>query len=460
MFAAAALVVVSALATVTNASAAPESEAGHRPPACSEPPQEPPPLKPTTVTTIGQAYHCIYDNYFSGPTLDSRDLLQPAFAALTQELQRQGVDQANATLPALKGKRDADWAAFSKAYQQIEAKLTDPKVRQAVAEATLRAMVDSLNDNHARWGRPDEGPETVPVGIRVSGTRGPGIDPVATGPVFVTRVAPGSGAANAGIQPGDEILAVNDIPAVLNGKPLEEVLRALGGGQPGHTIKVTLRRPSSGETLTRDVKPVEFPRTPPQVEAKLLPGDVAYVTLPGFAQGYADKVLQAIADLRKDKTLRGVILDLRGNGGGSPQEVSRLLGGWTRSKATSYFCDVRDKCTPNSADATVPLVNLPLVALTDRNCASACDSFTSTVKDLRLGTLVGTRTAGAVSGPGAGFVLDDGSMVILPKLHEIGANRELVNTIGVAPDHVAPLTAAALSAGRDPGIDKALTLLK
>jgi carboxyl-terminal processing protease len=294
----------------------------------------------------------------------------------------------------------------------------------------------------------------------VSGTRGPGLDPAATGPVFVTRVAPGSGAANAGIQPGDEILAVNDIPAVLDGKPLEVVLRALGEVRPDQTIKITVRRPATGETLTREVKPVEFPRTPPQIESKLLAGDIAYVTLPGFGQGYADKVLQAIADLRKDKTLRGVILDLRGNGGGSPREVSRLLGGWTRSKATSYFCDVRDKCTPNSADATVPLVNLPLVALTDRNCASACDSFTSTVKDLRLGTLVGTRTAGAVSGPGAGFVLDDGSMVMLPKLHEIGANRELVDTIGVAPDHLAPLTAADVSAGRDPGVDKALTLLK
>jgi carboxyl-terminal processing protease len=120
---------------------------------------------------------------------------------------------------------------------------------------------------------------------------------------------------------------------------------------------------------------------------------------------------------------------------------------------------VKDKCEPNKADETVPLVNLPLVVLTDRGCASACDSFTSTVKDLKLGTIVGTRTAGAVSGPGRGFLLNDASVIVLPKMHEIGANKEVINTVGVAPDHVAPMTSEALSAGRDPGVEKALSLL-
>ena len=46
-----------------------------------------------------------------------------AFAALTQELQRRGLDQTQATMPALTGNRDADWSAFSRVYQQISAKL-------------------------------------------------------------------------------------------------------------------------------------------------------------------------------------------------------------------------------------------------------------------------------------------------------------------------------------------------
>lgn len=59
-------------------------------------------------------------------------------------------------------------------------------------------------------------------------------------------------------------------------------------------------------------------------------------------------------------------------------------------------CDVSGSCTPQRTDTTTPLLNLPMVALTDRNCASACDAFSDAVKDLKL---VGARTAG-IAGPG------------------------------------------------------------
>jgi carboxyl-terminal processing protease len=101
-----------------------------------------------------------------------------------------------------------------------------------------------------------------------------------------------------------------------------------------------------------------------------------------------------------------------------------------------------------------------LPSLTDRNCASACDSFASAVKDLHLGTLVGTRTAGVVAGPQVPYLLNDGSILALPRYHDIAANQEVVDAIGVAPDHYAPLTAMDLSAGRDPGVAKAVVLLR
>jgi carboxyl-terminal processing protease len=107
----------------------------------------------------------------------------------------------------------------------------------------------------------------------------------------------------------------------------------------------------------------------------------------------------------------------------------------------------------------VPLLHLPLVVLTDRNCASACDAFSGAVKDLRLGTLVGTRTSGIVAAPAAPYLLDDASLIILPAKHELSADRELINGIGVAPDYYVPLTAHDLSTGHDPDITKALTLL-
>ncbi|MEV6967143.1 S41 family peptidase [Hamadaea sp. NPDC051192] len=440
------------------------AESSSRPPACTAPtgqvgqPTTPAPLQPTTITTIGQAYYCIFDNYYSGPELDDRTLLVPAFAALTQELQRRGIDQPRATLPALTGRKDADWTAFSRTYTAIAAALPDDAaVRQAVAEATLLGMVSALDDNHARWTR---GQQRSLLGMKFSGLRVDGADPVVTAPVFVTTVAAGSGAASAGIKPGDEVVAVNGVPLILNGSVSEGVVQWLNTASPAQQITFTLHRPATDTTFTTTVTPVDFPQQSPKADATLLPGDIAEVTIPAFTPGVADQVLNAIAELRKTASVRGLILDMRGNGGGVGAELLRLLGAFVHGKPTSYWCDVRDKCTANHADDTVALVNLPLVVLTDRNCASACDSFASTVKDLHLGTLVGTRTAGMVSGPTLPYALDDNSELTLPSHREIGANRETVDTVGVAPDHLAPATAADLSAGRDAALTKALALLR
>jgi len=222
---------------------------------------------------------------------------------------------------------------------------------------------------------------------------------------------------------------------------------------------VQLHRPATGRTWTVTLTPALYQAPPPAVSAKLLDGDIAYVQLPGFFPGSAGQVLQDISNLAGAVKLHGLILDLRGNGGGTVADPAMLLGAFIHGKAWSYDCDVQGSCTAHYTDSSVPLLHLPLVVLTDRNCASACDAFSGAVKDLRLGTLVGTRTSGIVSAPAAGYLLDDGSLLALPAKHELSADHELINGIGVAPDYYLPLTAQDLSTGHDPDITKALTLL-
>jgi carboxyl-terminal processing protease len=224
-------------------------------------------------------------------------------------------------------------------------------------------------------------------------------------------------------------------------------------------VTVRLHRPATGRTWTLTLVPALYQAAPPPVSAKLLHGDIGYVQLPGFFPGAADQVLQAVHGLAGTARLRGLILDLRGNGGGSPFEVSRLLGAFIHGAAYAYDCDVHGSCPATRTGTDVPLLHLPLVVLTDRNCASACDAFSGAVKDLRLGTLVGTRTAGIVAAPADAYLLDDASLIILPARHELSARHELINGIGVAPDYYLPLTPYDLSTGHDPDITKALTLL-
>jgi len=427
-----------------------------------QPGQQPPPpqLTATTVSTIGQAYNCIFENYFDGPNIEDRTLLVAAFAGLTQELQRRGVDQGIATMPALTGRRDADWQAFAAVYQQIDAHLpADPAVHQAVAEATMHGMVDSLRQNHVDWGR-------IPVmqlptaGITVSGGNGPGaVDPAAVAPLFVKALEDGGAAADAGIKAGDEITSINGAAPFINGRIVKEIVLQLTQPANADPIRLTLRRPTDGKTYDVTVTPRHLSGKQPAVESRVLNGNIGYVKLSGFYTGAADQVVAAVADLRKHADLRGLILDLRGNGGGSPTERARLAGAFVHGKTTDYTCDQHDHCTPNVTDDSVPLINLPLSVLVDRDCASACDSFAAAAKDLHLGSLVGTRTAGVVSGEPHPYNLNDGSAIVMPPRYEIGADHEFVNGIGVAPDYELPVTADTLARGQDVDVDKALELL-
>ncbi|MEU4411018.1 S41 family peptidase [Streptosporangium sp. NPDC023963] len=422
-------------------SSSPAAPDGDCAPATAPPPESAP---PTSVNTLRQAYFCVLDNYYGGPALDSRELLKNALAAYTQDLMRRGADRADLQLPALTGGRDTDWAAFAKVLGT-----GDP----AALRAAITGMVAGLHDNHARWERPSPPPEGGPAGtgiVGVSALQGPRLDPAARPPLFITRVLPGSPAAKADIRPGDIVVKVNGIPPFFGDKVNQGFVDAVAADP----VRITLKRPTTGRIRTVELKEGPITRQPPAVTSRTLPGGVAYVQLPGFYEGAADQVIAKLKD-----TPKAVVLDLRGNGGGSPREVTRLLGAFAHGKVTSYFCPSKGDCVPNRTDDSVPLLGLRLVVLTDRGCASACEDFSAAVRGNGLGTLVGTRTAGAVSGPAAAFLLDDGSVLLLPRVRHLGPDREIIDTIGVPVDHHAPLTALDLATGRDPGVAKALSLL-
>ncbi|MFI9577235.1 S41 family peptidase [Microbispora rosea] len=406
----------------------------------------PPPesAPPTSVNTLRQAYECVLDNYYSGPTLDSKVLLRDALAAYTQELMRRGADRPGLRLPALTGNRDADWAAFA---GMVGA--GDPDALRAA----ITGMVAGLHDDHARVERitPPSGDGPVGTGIAgLSAAQGPRLDPAARPPLFITRVLPGSPADRAGVRPGDIVEKVDGIPAFIGDKVNQSLVDAFASA----TVRLTLKRPTTGRVRT--VKLTEGPLEEQEraVTSKALPGGVTYVKVPGFFEGAADQVIAALKD-----TSTTAVIDLRGNGGGSPREVTRLLGAFAHGKVTSYFCPLKGDCTANRTDDSVPLLGLRLVVLTDRACASACEDFSAAVKDNDLGTLVGTRTAGAVSGPAEAYLLDDNSVLLLPRVRHLGPARELIDTVGVPVDHYAPMTALDLAKGRDPGLAKALSLL-
>ncbi|MEV0590483.1 S41 family peptidase [Nonomuraea cavernae] len=421
----------------------------------------------TTIDVIEQAYFCILGNYYSGATLDARSLLSAGFAALTQELNRNGRDVPDATMPALTGDRKTDWTAFEAAYR----KTTDqvPDLRDKLAVVTLEAIVAGLDDNHARWAqgvkRPPDYYDGDGYGLgfqaNVNGPQVDGNPGVALPPLFVTTVQGGAAQA-AGLRPGDIIESVNGSAPFIDGKATPAIAALYPGYPEARPVRLRLLRQSTGRRWSVTLKPGLYQRdlaALQMVQSKLLDDDIAYVRLRGFAPDAADRVFKAISRLRTGRTLSGVVLDLRGNGGGSPVEATRLVSAFGHGKVTAYQCTVDGKCATSRTDDTVELVDLPLMVLTDRSCASACEHFSSAVKDLRLGRLVGTRTAGVISGPAQPYLLSNNTTLSFPTRHHLGPDREVIDRVGVPPDHHVPLTPKDAAAGRDPALAKALTLL-
>ncbi|MFC5819394.1 S41 family peptidase [Nonomuraea harbinensis] len=456
------------LAAACAAPTPPRGEAGTAAGTVCARPQSPPGAETaTTIDVIEQAYFCILGNYYGGATLDARTLLLAGFAALTQELNRNGRDVPEAAMPALTGDRKADWTAFETVYR----KTTDqvPGLRDELAVVTLEAMVAALGDNHARWAH---GVERHPdaydgdgygLGLQanVDGPQATGNPGTALTPLFVTAVEGGAAHA-AGLRPGDVIESIDGSAPFLDGKATAAIAALYPRYPQARPVRLRLLRESTGRRWSVTLNPGLYQRdlaTLQAVRSKLL-DDVAYVRLRGFGSDAANRVLKAVARLRTGRTLSGVVLDLRGNGGGSPVEAVRLVSAFAHGKITAYQCTAEGDCETMRTDDTVELVGLPLVVLTDRGCASACEHFSSAIKDLGAGRLVGTRTAGVVSGPAQPYLLSDNTLLSLPSRHHLGPDREVIDRIGVPPDHhVAPAPRDA-AAGRDPALAKALTLLR
>jgi carboxyl-terminal processing protease len=365
--------VVASSAVAGNAAGA--QPADDAPPACYQPTRTgPPPTSPgpTTVTTLEQAYYCIFANYYAGPVLNDEVLLLGAFAGMTQELDVLGDDRADATMPALTGDRDSDWTALGTVYQNVVNELpNDPTLRQEVAAATMNGMVSALHDNHARWGYPAQ----QPPGYQSGDSDGLGIVTSPAGalatispnealpPLYISAVQ-GGPAAQAGLKPGDVIEAVDGSAPFVDGEVSPGAISLLNEQYPDEQpVRITLWRPATDRTWTVTLTPALYTPTATAnqpVTSELLSGDIAYVKLTQFAGGTADDVLNAIAALAAGQTLHGIILDVRGNGGGDPNEVATLLGAFEHGEAPDYIVPLtaQDVSTGHDPDVAKALALL------------------------------------------------------------------------------------------------------
>lgn len=212
--------------------------------------------------------------------------------------------------------------------------------------------------------------------------------------VFISVPHEGAPAQLAGLRPGDRIVAV-DGDTVLNMSSVEVSKRLKG--QPGTTVKVTVWRPYVGAD---SVKTFDIVRRKIQEPAVTWWGEprqgIGYIYLASFTDKSPEEVKKALEAFKANPEIKGIVLDLRGNGGGLVESAVKILG-YLLPKGTEVL-RMRGRGTLNEKiykTSGNPIVDkVPLAVLIDGGSASASEIVAGALQDLDRAVIVGNRSFG------------------------------------------------------------------
>ncbi len=203
----------------------------------------------------------------------------------------------------------------------------------------------------------------------------------------------GSPSRQAGVMHGDVLLAIDGdtLPKDYATSLASERLR----GTPGTKLTLTVRRPWTEDTLDIAVTRGKV-RTEPVPYYGVLPSGVGYISLTTFNEKSAQQVKQALLELKKDPALKGLILDLRGNGGGLLESAVQIAGLFVPKGTEIVRTRYRDKDQEKVYRTTQSPVDteLPLAVMVNRGTASSSEIVAGALQDLDRAVIVGERSYG------------------------------------------------------------------
>lgn len=197
--------------------------------------------------------------------------------------------------------------------------------------------------------------------------------------------------ALAGLQKGDIILAIDNLS--MAGKDNSFVSNHLRG-TAGTTFQLKVKRPVTGKVFTVKItrKSIQLPAVP---YYGMRPNNIAYINLSSFTEGCSSDVRKAFIEL-KEKGAKGLVLDLRDNGGGSLSEAVKIVNMFVpkgitlvKTKGKIARANSEYKTTEEPIDTV-----MPIVVLVNENTASASEITAGSLQDLDRGVVLGAKTFG------------------------------------------------------------------
>lgn len=386
------------------------------------------------LTEVAEAYRYLLENHIARPAPDQ--LVQGALTYVVQQAQAEHAitlqpDPRHHTLAGLQEQLQ-DW---HKTYQLG----LDQLHRWAIA-----GMVETLGDPHTafftadelRQFRDDLENETIGFGIRFE---------VREQYLLIKEVLPASPAEEAGLKAGDYVLAVDGLP--VSGTELATVLEQLSG-ERGSTAVLSIYK--SAEKQIHELKLTRAVLSVPEVTGARFRGDVGYIRIVTFGSDAAVQFRDELARLSAAGPLKGLIVDLRGNGGGyivSARDVASLL----MEEGLLMHAVNRNGVEVELWVRNGRPVSFPVRILVNQDTASASEMLAGALRDHQIAKLVGTTTFGKGSAQQI-ITLADGDALKITLEEYYTPNRTVINHVGLEPDiavedDVAQVLAALLSLG-------------
>jgi carboxyl-terminal processing protease len=406
-------------------------------------------LKPADAAaaeTIRQGYDLLLDRFVQEPAPNV--LLNAAYEGIVKGLADKGVQARNQTPPSPEADRERAWTAFEVRLAEL-LKDTAPPDGFSLTGAALTAMASSVDEGHTAYFTPQLYSEFLAQlrgDVRYGGI---GLRPRRPG-ITVAEVFPNSPAEQAGITPGDVILAVNG--ETVEGKTLEQVALLIRGPE-GTSVRLDIDRPRSGEklavTIVRASIKVEFIRT------ELIQDSVAYIQLRSFVDPTVADKFEEFLDQLPETTARGLVIDLRGNGGGRIDLGVRLLNRFIASGPLLDQVDRQGQHRVLSASGPGWARPLPTVVLVDDGTASMGEIFAAALRERGLARIMGRTTAGSVAAAQV-YPLQDGSALQVTIFEIFSGGGARLNRVGLTPDDLYDTSFEDLERGRDIPLEAAV----
>ena len=366
-----------------------------------------------------------------------------------------------------------DWKAIRTRYRPVALAAWDDDAFWD----TLDKMTGELKDAHTRV----ESPKRVELRNRdESITLGFSFLPV-EGRLAISSVNPESDAWWAGVRPGMILVSIGGEPAMQAYEKLKAdtrhdstersrhqgALRRLLTGEPGSTVAFTFERGDASRfdaTLSRrklTTRAFEFHR--------VLPSGYGYLRFNQWTVAVTARVLEGLEELKRAP---GLVIDLRGNPGGSAHAVNMVLARFFPSRTEIGHVITRSGKPVAMFFGALEIIKLqrvvegdkdaytgPVVILQNAQSASASELFAGTMQAAKRAVVAGQPSCGCLLAYLGYARIPGGAELAYSEVGFVLVNDKRIEGVGVIPDHLVPTTLADLRMNRDRALEEAQALL-